>query len=378
MNFDLNPGESQIINQLGLLWESDSELPSIQTETEDPARIREALLSAMSALAESGYLGLGLDDGKTSTALVVAQEAMAAQSPSLFLGVEVSTRIFGRLIATYGTPEQKARILEPLQAGRMVGAVALSEGGMNIENDPLETTALFTGPEFRVSGEKAHVVNGPIADWFAVAGTMAEPREGIAFFLMQAGHDGLRAGRRFSTLGFQGTAMSALSLQDCPVPPDWVMGPFEGRTLLDRVRLWEDQILSAASLGLMQRSVEAATAYAKSHTSGGRPIIAFQEVGFTLAEMLTLLQTSQLLAYRAAWMDETGNREATAVGRCAKVFCSESAEQVASKALQILGGQGYLNGNLAEGGYRDAKYLQIAGTSTEISRMKIAEEVLAS
>ncbi|MGD9077545.1 MAG: acyl-CoA dehydrogenase family protein, partial [Desulfobacteraceae bacterium] len=106
------------------------------------------------------------------------------------------------------------------------------------------------------------------------------------------------------------------------------------------------------------------------------PIIAYQEVAFRLAEMLTLLQTAQLLAYRAAWTDETGDREAQVLAHCAKVFCSESAEEVASSALQILGGKGYVQGNPAEEGYRNAKYLRIAGTSSEISRMKIADEVL--
>jgi len=142
------------------------------------------------------------------------------------------------------------------------------------------------------------------------------------------------------------------------------------------VRSWEDQALTAAGLGQIKRSFDAALNYAKSHKSGGKPIIAYQEVGFKLAEMLTLFQTAQLLAYRAGWMEETGEREAPTLAYCAKVFCTESAEKVASHALQILGGQGYISGNAAEEGYRDAKYLQIAGTSSEISRMKIADKVL--
>ncbi len=126
----------------------------------------------------------------------------------------------------------------------------------------------------------------------------------------------------------------------------------------------------------MKRSLDAALTFARGHASGNKPIIAYQEVGFKLAEMVTLFQTSQLLAYRAAWMAEAGDREAAVLAHCAKVFCTESAEEVASHALQILGGQGYIRGNPAEGGYRDAKYLQIAGTSSEISRMKIADNVL--
>jgi alkylation response protein AidB-like acyl-CoA dehydrogenase len=146
--------------------------------------------------------------------------------------------------------------------------------------------------------------------------------------------------------------------------------------MLRAVRVWEDQVLTVAGLGLMQRCFDAASSYAKGHVSGGRPIIGFQEVGFKLAEMLTLLQTAQLLAYRAAWMTRTNDREAGVLGHCAKVFATESAEEVASKALQILGGHGLLVGNPVEQGYRDVKYLQIFGNSTEISRMKIGDGVL--
>lgn len=113
----------------------------------------------------------------------------------------------------------------------------------------------------------------------------------------------------------------------------------------------------------MKRTFDAASKYAKSHVSGGKPIIAYQEIGFKLGEMLTLLQAAQLLAYRAAWMAESGDSEAGVLTHCAKVFCAESAEEVSSNALQILGGYGYVRGNPAEEGYRDAKYLQIAGTS---------------
>jgi alkylation response protein AidB-like acyl-CoA dehydrogenase len=142
------------------------------------------------------------------------------------------------------------------------------------------------------------------------------------------------------------------------------------------VRSWEDEILTAAGLGLMRSALDSAAEYARVHKSGGKPIIAYQEIGFKLAEMLTLLQTAQLLAYRAAWMAETGDQEAELLGHCAKVFCAESAERITSASMQILGQHGYLRGHPAEEGFRNAKYLQIAGTSTEISRVKIGDSVL--
>lgn len=375
MNFDFDETERALCEKIKGLFDPESRAALANLENGDAEEIREATLKWMQILGQAGYLTLGLDDGKNSVSLTATQEGLAAISPSLFLTVEVTTRIFGRLVAVYGTPDQKDEIIPLLKEGRVIGTVALSERGMNIENDPLDTLGVYNDGGFKVSGSKGHVVNGPIADWIAVA---AKTVDGVAFFLIKKGSDGLSIDQRLSTLGYNGTAISAITLENCSVPSACIIGPFEGEEHLTTVRTWEDQILTAAGLGQMKRSYDEAVNYAKAHLSGGKPIIAYQEVSFKLAEMLTLLQTARLLAYRAAWMTEAGDSEAGVLSHCAKVFCTESSEEVASHALQILGGQGYIRGNPAEGGYRDAKYLQIAGTSSEISRMKIADEVLGT
>jgi alkylation response protein AidB-like acyl-CoA dehydrogenase len=324
-------------------------------------------------------MGLGMAQGRHSVALTAAQETLAALSPSLFLSVEWTARVFGRLISVYGTEAQKARMLSDLEEGRRVGAVALAEGGMSLENKPMQTRATAEGDGFRLSGSKDHVLNAPIADWIAVAANFPEGRGGeTGFLILNRDSDGLSVGPRLPTLGYRGAAVSALSVVDCHVPSDQVIGPLATDALLGSVRAWEDQVLTAASLGLIQRAYGTALKYAKEHESGGKPIIAYQEIGFKLAEMLTLWQTAQLLAYRAAWMAQAGEREAAVLNHCAKVFCSESAQEVAGDALQVLGAHGYTSANPAEESFRDAKYLQIAGTSSEISRMKIGDGVLAS
>ncbi len=373
MNFDFRETERDFCEKVKGVFDTDSEASFAKMESGDDDVIRIVVSKYLKTLGKVGYLTLGLENGKDTVGLVAAQEILATISPSFFLSVEVDARIFGRLIAVYGTADQKSQFLPDLKKGRLIGAVALSEGGMNIENNPLHTAGVQVGDSFLVNGEKNHVVNAPIADWIAVAGKV---KENIVFFLIKKGSEGLSIGQRLSTLGYNGTTISTISLANCSALSKYVIGPFEGEELLKTIRTWEDQILTAGSLGLMHRCYKTALSYAKNHKSGGKPIIAYQEVGFKLAEMLTLLQTAQLLAYRAAWMAGTGNRETSVVAYCAKVFCAESAEEIASQALQILGGHGYIGRNPAEEGYRNAKYLQIAGTSTEISRMKIADGVL--
>ncbi len=379
MNFDFEDTERGLCDKIKDLFDTDSMALLAQLEQQDSADIRDTVLGWLNTLAQTGYLELGLDKGKDNIGLKIAQETLASISPSLFLSVEVSARIFGRLVEVHGSPELKADILSPLKEGRIIGAVALSEEGMSIENNPLNTAGVQDSRGYLVSGSKAHVVNAPIADWIAVAGTVsggAEARH--AFFLVKKDSKGLNIGERLSTLGYNGVTTSAISLENCTLPSNHVIGPFEDMGPILDVRTWEDQILTAAGLGLMRTCFDAALNYARNHTSGGKPIIAYQEIGFKLAEMLTLFQTAQLLAYRAGWMADTGDREAASIAHCAKVFCAESAEEIASHALQILGGHGFIHGNPAEEGYRDAKYLQIAGTSSEISRVKIGDAVLSS
>ncbi len=377
MNFDLSEEQKALIRKIEYLFDPETEDPVKPLERTDPHEARGAVLKALGKLAQAGYLAAGVYDGKNSPFLVAAQEALAARSPSLFLSVEMSARVFARLVAIYSTRRQQEEILPDLMDGDTVGCVALTEAGMSLEKNPLQTLGTRDGNAFRLSGTKAQVINAPIADWIAVAGNTVEGEsKAHGFFLVKGQNRGLSIGQRLNTMGYQGAPISAISIKDCSVPLQRLIGPFKEKEPIRALRKWEDQVLTSASLGLIRRSYDTALKHAKEHVSGGKPIIAYQEIGFKLAEMLTLFQTAQLLAYRAAWMDEVEDREADVLRHCAKVFCSESAQQVASEALQILGAKGFTATNPAEESYRDAKYLQIGGTSSEISRMKIGEGVL--
>jgi alkylation response protein AidB-like acyl-CoA dehydrogenase len=373
MNFDLDEKESSLITGLREAIDKEAEKRLKYLRSSDPLECLNLFMDYLTKLAGIGYLAIGVRDGKNSTVLVAAQEELASLSPSLFLSIEYSTRIFGRLIAGYGTSHQQDAILPPLEQGRHVGSVALTEGGMSVENEGFKTTAAVSGNGFLISGSKDHVINGTMADRTAV---VAQSGEKLMVVLVKTDSAGVHVGERYTTIGYEGTPAAPLHLDGVLVPSEQVMGPFEPPDILKNLRRWEDQVLISASLGLMKRSFESALDHAKKHMRGGKPIIAYQEVGFKLAEMLTLRQTAQLLAHRSAWMDETGDRERDVLVNCAKAFCTESAEQVASQALQILGGKGLIKGNPAEESYGSAKYLQVAGTSSEITRVKIGDSIL--
>jgi len=376
MNYDFSDKEFTLFVEIEALIGNFAK--QTDSEKNDPALSEKNTRKALALLSQTPYLKLGLENLPDYNGLVTlmgAMEVVAAASPSLFLSIETSARIFGRILSAWGSDDQKAKLLPALLNGQIVGAVGLSEDTMNVENDPLTTTGTAHHNQVTISGHKQYVINGPVADWFAVAGRMDGKN---VLFLVKKGTEGLTIGEKAATLGYEGATISKILLENCAIPADQVISPKDDNDLLATLRLWENQILMGASLGLMKRAFETAKTYAKSHRTGGRPIIAYQEVGFKLSEMLTLFQTSQLFAYRAAWTADTEPKDAESLTLCAKVFCTESAEQVASQAMKILGGSGFLSGNPAEGAFRCAKYGQIAGTSTEISRVKIGDFALGS
>ena len=375
MNFEFGGPESALFQKVSEVMQALSQKQDL--ESTDQVNVAANVRSALTALAPLGYLHLGLAPHPSGLkGLLVwmrAMEEVSQVAPSVFLSVEMSTRLFGRILSNWGSAEQKSTWLSPLLAGQQIGAVALSETSMNIDNEPLQATAHFEDDSAVLSGEKTYVVNAAIADWIAVAGRIDNQP---AFFIVNSKTPGVKITHRLKTLGYEGAVLNVLSIDQCRVPRHHVIGPFNDQPILETVRLWENQILLGASLGLMQAALQASQAYANTHHTGGKPIIAYQEVAFKLAEMLTLLQTAQLLAYRTAWTADAAPKEARALTWCAKVFCTEAAEKVASSALQILAGAGYTTDNPAERAYRCAKYGQIAGTSTEIARVKIGDTAM--
>ena len=375
MNFDFSDREKAFFSQV-----NDAMIDyagSRDLESGDLSTIHGHLDGALSRLGPMGYLKLGISaEGQAvsgSLAMMAAMETLSGVSASIFLSVEMAARFFGRILTLWDLKEDKKALLKRLTDGGLIGAVALSESAMNVENEPLATVGVRDGSRIAVSGAKGYVVNGPVADWYAVVGCL-DGR--VVAFLIEKTAPGLTLTGRIATMGYNGVAICGLELDAVRVPQSRVIGPFETRHWLDTLKMWENQILIAAALGMMNRSFETARDFAKTHHSGGKPVIAYQEVGFKLSEMLTLYQTAQLYAYRAAWMADDDPKAAGVMTLCAKVFCTEAAETVAGKALQVLSGDGYRSGSAAEQAYRCAKYGQIAGISSEIARVKIGDAAL--
>ncbi len=372
MNFDHNSEEETLLKNLDTVL--DEYLADRDFESSLGAdAAAERLHGALEALASTCYLDLPSAD-RGGPFLMSAMEAVASRSTSLFLGLEATARLFGRAVATFGDDDQRARWLEPLRRGRTIGALGLSEATVNIVNDPLTTRGERDGEDIVVTGTKSLVCNGPIADWFALVGMLDDE---ATIFLIEGGAEGLTVGAPVATTAWEGTLFAPITVEGCRVPASQVL---ESRTvdeLLGTVRRWEDQILIGAALGEMKIAFAKARSYARTHkTSAGKPIVAFQEISFQLAEMLTLHQTAQLLAARAAWAAETRDPDAAMLSDCAKVFCTENAEHVTSMALQILSSEGLIRANPVDRAFRAAKAGRVLGTSCEVGRVQLGDDAL--
>lgn len=374
MDFDWSAEQKAARDKLAHMLRGDTRAGLANLEAEsDPGRLRFLTGDWLRRLATTGYLGLDATSGALT--LLAAQEELARASGSLFLATETSVRLFGGLVAAHARPELRDDLLPRVLHGDVVGAVAVTEReGGTVPALGFATEARPDGNDVLLSGHKPFVTNGPIADWIAVAGRLEGKR---AFFLLPRDSSGEIQERRVRVLGYDGLAVGGLELRDVRVPRGNVLGPFDDDAPFMALRRTEDLVLAMVAVGLLQRTLDAAREHAKRHNRDGRPIGKYQEVSFALAEMLTLGQTARLLCCRAAWHVATGAAEASVLVHCAKVFAAETAEKVASMALQITAGDGYVRGNPVEKAWREVKYPSIAGTTSQRARMAIADALLA-
>lgn len=375
MNYDWTPGELELKSKLAEMFGEEPFLDLHRLRGAELGELKSRTLACLKALAELGYLSLGAGERRREDTmpLVAGQEELSALSGWLFIVVETSARLFGGLVAAYGTDRMVSEFHEPITKGDLIGAVAVAEPSNIFDDEDPRTRAILDGDSYVLTGSKNFVTNGPIADVVAVS---ARTDDKLVLLLVDPDQDGVDIGPRMSTLGYDGLAVSTLELNHARVPVERTMGPFEDESPLEHWRSMLDLTLTMASVGLMDRTTRCVKEYAQAHVRDGKQIFKRQEVRFKIADMLTLYQTSQLMAYRAAWLYGEQDPEASTIINCAKVFCSEAVEKVASWGMQIMAGQGYLLGNPVERAYRDAKFPSIAGTTSEMARMAIADKML--
>ncbi|MET8081591.1 acyl-CoA dehydrogenase [Streptomyces sp. NPDC005303] len=331
-------------------------------------------------LSRTGLLGLPYDsehggaDQPYEVYLQVLEELAAARL-TVGLGVSVHT-LASYALATYGTKEQQVEHLPAMLGGGLLGAYCLSEPSSGSDAASLRTRAVRDGDEWVITGTKAWITHGGVADFYTVmARTGEEGPRGITAFLVPADADGVSAAVPEKKMGMKGSPTAQVHFDGVRVPDARRVGD-EGQgfaialSALDSGRLG----IAACAIGVAQAALDEAVGYATGRQQFGRPIADFQGLRFMLADMATQIEAGRALYLAAARLRDAG-RPFAKQAAMAKLHCTDTAMKVTTDAVQVLGGYGYTADFPAERYMREAKVLQIVEGTNQIQRMVIARHL---
>jgi butyryl-CoA dehydrogenase/short/branched chain acyl-CoA dehydrogenase len=348
---------------------------------DEASQFRKDLLGEM---FELGLMGIDIQEeyggqGGTFFQSVLAIEELAKVDPAASVIVDVQNTLVSNAIEAWGTAAQKKKFLTRL-AAECVGSYALSEPAAGSDAFALTTRAVERGDHYEISGRKLWITNANEADIFLVFATVDPDAgyKGITCFVMERGMPGFTVGRKEDKLGIRASSTCELVFDSVPVPAENILGQRGKGYKVAIETLNEGRIgIGAQMLGLAEGALEHALQYARDRKQFGQRIGDFQGVQFELAEMATQVEAARLLVYNAARLRDARQPFITQAAM-AKYFCSTIAEQVASKAIEVLGGVGFTKDYPVEKLYRDAKIGRIYEGTSNMQRVTIAKAVLES
>ncbi|SEG17877.1 isovaleryl-CoA dehydrogenase [Billgrantia desiderata] len=331
---------------------------------------------------DMGLLGITVpeEDGGTGMGYLahcIAMEEISRASASVGLSYGAHSNLCVNQLKINANAEQKAKYLPKLISGEHIGALAMSEPGAGSDVVSMKLRARQEGDKYILNGNKMWITNGPDADVLVVyAKTDPEAgSKGITAFIIEKGMPGFSTAQKLDKLGMRGSNTCELVFQDCEVPVENVLGD-EGkgvRVLMSGLD-YERTVLAAGPIGIMQAAMDVVVPYVHERKQFNQSIGEFQLVQGKIADMYTTLNACRAYLYAvAAACDrgQTSRKDAAGV----ILYCAEKATQVALDAIQLLGGNGYINEYPTGRLLRDAKLYEIGAGTSEIRRMLIGREL---
>ena len=358
---------------------ADREIRPHVREMDETAHMPRPLIDR---LFELGVMGIEIAEsdgggGGTFFHAVLAVEAVSRVDPSVGVLVDVQNTLVINALLRWGSDELKRRTL-PRLSGASVGAYALSEAGSGSDAFALATRATESADGFTINGRKLWITNGNEADIFIVFANLKPEAgyRGITAFVVERGTAGFTIGRKEDKLGIRASSTCELLFEDCRVSRDNVVGePGKGYKVAIET-LNEGRIgIGAQMVGLAQGALDHTIRYVKERKQFGRAIADFQGVQFQIARAAAEIEAARLLVYNAARLREAGQPFLSEAAMC-KLFSSEVAERVASLAVNLYGGYGFVKDYPVEKLYRDAKIGQIYEGTSNLQLQTIAKQIL--
>lgn len=329
-----------------------------------------------------GLLGLTVEEELGGTGLgylehCIAMEEISRASASVGLSYGAHSNLCVNQIRLNGNDDQRARYLPKLISGEHVGALAMSETGAGSDVVSMRLKAEKKGDRYVLNGSKMWITNGPSADVLVVYAKTdpAAGSKGITAFLIEKGMAGFSVAQKLDKLGMRGSETGELVFENCEVPEANVLGAIGGgvRVLMSGLD-YERAVLAAGPIGIMQACMDVVMPYVHERKQFGQAIGEFQLIQGKIADMYTRMNASRAYVYAVAQACDRG-RTTRQDAAGAILFAAEAATQCALDAIQILGGNGYINEYPTGRLLRDAKLYEIGAGTSEIRRMLIGREL---
>jgi alkylation response protein AidB-like acyl-CoA dehydrogenase len=381
MGFDLTEEQQQVKRSVREF--AEAEIRPHVMEWDEAQRLPRELFTKMGEIGLMGvifpeeYGGAGM--GYVEYATVI--EEIARIDGSIGLSLAAHNSLCTNHIFQYGNEEQRKKYVTPLARGEKLGAWGLTEPGSGSDASGMKTTASRReGGGWTLNGSKNFITHGISADiCVVIAITSREMRSrGISAFVVERGTDGFIAGKKENKLGMRASETTSIIFEDCRIPDENLIGEV-GRGFVNAMQVLDGGRISIAALalGIAQGAYESALKYSQERKQFGQPIFDFQGIQFKLADMATQIDAARLLTLRAAWMKDN-KRQTTRESAMAKLYASEIAVRVAEEAIQIHGGYGYTKDYPPEKYWRDSKLCTIGEGTSEVQRLVIARQLVAS
>ena len=361
---------------------SEAEIRPHVREWDDAQHFPSELIPKLAAL---GLMGIQFPEqyggaAMSSVDYCICIEELARVDPAVCLSVAAHNGLGAAHIAAFGSEAQKQRYLVPLAKGEQLSAWGLTEASAGSDAAAMRTSATRDGDAWVINGSKQFITHGRHGDLIVVMAVTnrAKGSRGISAFIVERGTPGFRAGKKEDKLGMRASETSEVIFDNCRVPAGQMLGA-EGQGFVNALQVLDAGRIGIAALavGLAQGAYEAARAYAFVRTQFGRPIGTFQAIRAKLVENAGRIEAARLLTYRAASMKDQGRRT-TLEAAMAKLYSSEIAVRAAEDGVQIHGGYGFIKDYPAEKYFRDVKLTTIGEGTSEIQRLVIARQLLAS
>lgn len=339
--------------------------------------------STVEKMQHYGFMGIPFPkeyggEGGDNLAYILAVEELSRYCGTTGVVLSAHTSLCASPIYEFGTEEQKKKYLAPLAQGKKLGAFALTEPNAGTDASAQQTTAILKDDHYILNGSKIFITNAGYADIYIIMAMTdkSQGTRGISAFIVEKSYEGFSVGKKEKKMGIRGSATSELIFENCKVPKENLLGK-EGKGFkiamktLDGGRIG----IAAQALGIAQGALDETVHYVKERKQFNRSIAKFQNTQFQLADMKTKIEAARLLVYQAAKAKDN-NEAYSELAAMAKLFASETAMEVTTKAVQLHGGYGYTREYPVERMMRDAKITEIYEGTSEVQRMVISANLL--